>query len=349
MKALVYPEWGRLDIQEVPAPVLGDGEVLIRVSTCGICGSELESFRRRSPRRQPPLIMGHEFCGWVEASRNTREKWDPGKPVIAHALVHCGECLPCRRGDTNLCLDRQVFGMQRPGAFAEYVAVPERVLIPWPENVSSELAVFAEPLANGINAMRQGSAPRRSRVAVIGAGPIGLMCLLAAKRIHGSQVIVADRIPERLAAARSLGADATVNVREQELASALREHWNGPSAEYVIDAVGSSQTKTMSLEVTEPGGTAVWVGLHEDLIRLSTWEFTLHQKTVAGTYSGSMDDFRRAIELLSAAPFDIAWASHFPLDQGREAFQAMLGSDGLNIKAILRLNDRGGLQPGNSH
>ncbi len=339
MKALFYPEWGKLDIQEVAPPALQDGEVLIRVSRCGICGSELDTFRTRSPRRQPPLIMGHEFCGWVEAAKNTLGRWSEGQPVIAHALVHCGLCYPCLRGDTNLCLHREVFGMQRPGAFAEFIAVPERVLIPWGNDLPPDTAVFAEPLANGINAMRQGSSGRRSRVVVIGAGPIGLMCLFAARKIYQSDVIVADRIAERVDAARLLGADMAVHVPGQNLAAAMHQHWGGAGAEYVIDAVGSSETKKNSIALAEPGGTIVWVGMHDDLIQFNSYGLTLDQKTLAGTYSGSMSDLEQAVQLLSTEHLDTSWASRFPLDEGRAAFQAMLRPKRGSIKAILQLNN----------
>jgi L-iditol 2-dehydrogenase len=275
----------------------------------------------------------------VEATKNGSNRFAEGQAVIAHALVHCGRCSPCLRGDTNLCIHRQVFGIQRPGAFAEYIAVPERVLIPWRDELPADIAVFAEPLANGINAMRQGSSGRRSRVVVIGAGPIGLMCLFAAKKIYQSDVIVADRIVERVGAARLLGADVAIHVPGQSLAAAIHQHWSGAGAEYVIDAVGSSETKKNSIELSEPGGTIVWVGMHDDLIDFNSYGLTLHQKTLAGTYSGSMGDLEKAIQLLSTEHLDTSWATRFPLEEGGAAFEAMLGPTRGSIKAILELTN----------
>jgi threonine dehydrogenase-like Zn-dependent dehydrogenase len=239
--------------------------------------------------------------------------------------------------------------MQRPGAFAEYIAVPERVLVPWGNDLPADSAVFAEPLANGINAMRQGSSRRRSRVIVIGAGPIGLMCLFAAKKIYQSDVIVADRIVERVDAARLLGADMAVHVPGQSLAAAVHQHWGGDGAEYVIDAVGSSETKKNSIELAEPGGTIVWVGMHDDLIHLNSYGLTLHQKTLAGTYSGSMGDLEQAIQLLSTEHLDTSWATRFPLERGSAAFQAMLRPTRGSIKAILQLNNGITSLNGNRH
>jgi threonine dehydrogenase-like Zn-dependent dehydrogenase len=339
MKALYYPAWGKLEVKDVPKPSPVDGEVLVRVTNCGICGSELETFREASKRRMPPLIMGHEFCGQVAEIGGEGTNDLKGQRVIAHALVHCGECSFCRRGDTNLCVRRQVFGMHRPGAFAEYVRVPARVLIPWPEGIPAATAVFAEPLANGINAMRQGPTARKSRVVVIGAGPIGLMCLFAAKRVHHSCVVISDRIPERLEAARLLGANLTVNALYQNLETETQKYWSGERAEFVIDAVGSAETKLLSLNLVEPGGMVVWVGLHEDNMNLNSYALTLGQKCVSGSYSGSIDDLRLAAQLLAAGDFTTSWATQYSLEEGEAGFRDMLLGKGDKIKAILQFQD----------
>jgi threonine dehydrogenase-like Zn-dependent dehydrogenase len=280
--------------------------------------------------------MGHEFCGQVEQVHGAQAERLKGRRVIAHALVHCGECSACLRGDTNLCVRRQVLGMDRPGAFAEYVAIPERVLIPWPEDLPAATAVFTEPLANGINAMRQGSNARRSRVVVIGAGPLGLMCLFAAKRLYQASVMVSDRIPERLDAALMLGADLTVHASRQDLATETLKYWAGERAEFVIDAVGSSETKLLSLDLVEPGGRVVWVGLHEDRIELNSYELTLGQKCVSGSYSGSMDDLKQAAQLLASGVFETGWATRYTLEEGEAGFRDMLKGERNKIKAILQ-------------
>jgi threonine dehydrogenase-like Zn-dependent dehydrogenase len=337
MRALYYAAWQNVEVREVPSPHLQEGEVLVRVSHCGICGSELETFRNQSPRRTPPLVMGHEFCGFVEKTCDTTANWRTGSPVIVHALIHCGSCAACRRDDTNLCVRRQLFGMHRPGGYAEYVAVPEKVLVPWPEDMPGTTAIFAEPLANAINAMRQGSQARRRRVVIIGAGPIGLMCVLAAKQVYRSDVVVSDLISERLEAARAVGADVTVQAK-LDLPSKVRDCWPDGSAEFVIDAVGSSATKRLSLELVEPGGMVVWLGLHQDEISLSSYALTLEQKSVSGSYSGSMKDLQRAVKLLSSGILDTSWATQYPLEQGPVGFRNMLDGKGRNIKGILNLS-----------
>ena len=298
------------------------------------------SARAHSLRRTPPLVMGHEFCGVIEDVRGGSGNWKPGQWVIAHAVVHCGECAACRRGDTNLCSKWQIFGMHRPGGFAEFVAVPERVLIPWPEGTPGIAAVLAEPLANGINALRQAPLARKSRVVVIGAGPIGLMCAYAVKQLHGASVIVSDLVPQRLEAARLVGADRVVNSTNEDLAEIAREFWGGEQAEFVMDAVGASVTKRAALELVEPGGGVVWVGLHEDSMELDTYAITLPQKTVAGSYSGSFHDFEQAANILASGHIDTSWISQYELDDAEAGFRDVLGGNPEKIKAIFNMNGK---------
>lgn len=335
MRALYYPAWQQLEVKDLPTPLPAPGEALLRITNCGICGSELETFRALSARRTPPLVMGHEFCGQVESVGNSVATQWLGKRVIAHAVIHCGACSACERGDTNLCSERRLFGMHRPGGFAEFVAVPERVLIPWPEGLPGESAVFTEPLANGINAMRLLQHGTKKRVLVIGAGPVGLMCVLAASRLHGADPIVVDLVPERLAAARAMGARHTVDASKADLR--YDAYWRSldGKADYIVDAVGSARTKSLSLEVAAPGATVVWLGLQNDQVQIDSYQLILNQISLVGSYAGTMADLRAAAELLAANNIDLSWATIYPLAQGDHGFQEMLSGHSKNIKAIL--------------
>lgn len=338
MKALFYPSWNKLEITERRIPTPGPGEVLIRVSHCGICGSELETFRSKSTRRQPPLVMGHEYCGRVADAGPGVSDWKLGDRVISHALVHCGKCFFCQMRLTNLCESRKVFGMHLPGAFAEFVVAPTQALFSWPKELTADTAVLAEPLANGVNALRLDPAQSKQRVVVIGAGPIGLMCIAAARALYDSTVIAADLVPERLEAAASLGATAQFNPKNEEASAVLQRTWGLKFADYVIDAVGSASTKRLSLDIVRPGGTAVWVGLHDSHVELDTYPITLQQKRVLGSYSGSVDDVEEAIKILAAGAVNARWAKVFPLEDGVNGFFKMLEGKGDNIKGILDLS-----------
>ena len=333
MKALVYPAFDELAISERPKPEPAEGEVLLRVEACGICGSELESFKTRSPRRTPPLVMGHEFCGEITALGPGAVGFSTGQKVISNSIVSCGECVRCRRGDTHLCGRRQIFGMHRSGAFAEYVNVPARVLIPWPEHLPSKAACLAEPLANGVHMVNLTRHLEPKNVLVIGCGPIGLFAVQAFRELLGADVYAAELHPVRREVARGLGASLLTGSLVEEIQSATE----GEGADLVIDAVGAAETKRQSIAAARPGGAAVWIGLHENEMRLNSYDVTLSERQVFGSYTAAQAELEEAVRLLAEGRISVDdWVKTFPLDEGVEAFRRMLAAEGNDIKAVLQ-------------
>lgn len=340
MKVLLYPEYQRLELAEQSRPQPAEGEVLLRVASCGICGSELEAFKNRSPRRVPPLVMGHEFCGVVEEVGPGVRALAHGQRVISHSLFGCGLCVRCLRGDSHLCADRQLFGMNRAGAFAEYVTAPEKCLIPWPESLSVEAASLAEPLANGVHVVGLTRRLAPNSVVIIGAGPIGLMCQQAFQSLSSADTVVADFIPERLDAAGRLGTKHLINSRHEDFLAEVLNLTGGDGADVVVDAVGSGLSKQQSLAATRPGGATVWIGLHENTVSIDSHEITLRERSVHGSYAASLDELKVAADLLASGRVDgSSWIKTFPLVEGVEAFNRMLASRGDDIKAVLLPGD----------
>ncbi len=337
MKTLLYPAYDKLEIAESPEPSPGSGEVLVRVAACGICGSELEAFKKRSPRRVPPLVMGHEFCGVVEESGRGVTSLKPGDRVVSHSLISCGECNRCDRGQTHLCRHRRIYGMQSPGAFAEFVVAPQSTLIPWPATVPAEAACLTEPLANGVHVVNLTRRLEPRVVAVIGAGAIGLLCQQAFQTMIGAEVYVSDLIPERLQAASKLGARGTINSATENVAQVIRELTDGDGADIVVDAVGGGITKRLALEATRPGGATVWIGTHENSVTIDSHEITLAERQVLGSYAATMSELQFALDLITDGKVDAhSWTRQYPLESGVIAFQTMLTAQGDDIKAVLR-------------
>lgn len=336
MRVLLYPEFDRLEIADVALTPLAPDEVRIKVAACGICGSELESMKTRSPRRPPPLVMGHEFCGTVAEVGSAVRDQPIGRRVVSNSLVPCGRCVRCERGDTHLCAQRQIFGMHRPGAFAEYVNVPARCLIPWPENLPAEAAALAEPMANGIHVVRVSKHLPAATALVIGAGPIGLFCQQALQVLRGSKVYVADLSPERLAVAKKLGAARVINPREEDVVKVMLAETGGEGADLTVDAVGGAITKKNSLDALRPGGASVWIGLHENTVSLDTYGITLPEKQVLGTYAATIQELQQALDLMASGKVDaLSWVQRFSLEDGVTAFQRMLAAKGADIKAVI--------------
>jgi 2-desacetyl-2-hydroxyethyl bacteriochlorophyllide A dehydrogenase len=313
MKAMVYTAPLELQLLDVDEPKPLDGEVLVEVAAVGICGSELEGFANQSPFRVPPLIMGHEFAGI---------RVDDGTRVVVNPVVACRQCDLCLRGLTNICRKRAILGIQRPGGFAERVVVPSLNCFALPENVSMEAAVLVEPLANAVHAFRlaQNYDSLPLRVGVIGAGTLGFLVAMVARDRGVPYVAISDLSPERRSAAVATGASSIDEFLEGEF-------------DVVFDAVGSPSTRNASLELLRPGGTAVWIGLHGSDPGIDGLTLIRNEKRVLGTFCYQDQDYRAAIA--RAATLDVGWISKFPLDQGVEVFQRLVGGDVSSVKTLL--------------
>jgi threonine dehydrogenase-like Zn-dependent dehydrogenase len=336
MKTLLYPEYERLEVTDQPAPEPARGEVRLRVAACGICGSELEAFRNRSPRRVPPLILGHEFCGVVESVAPDVEVWAPGQRVVSHSLVACGTCVRCARGDTHLCAQRQIFGMHRPGAFAEMVCAPAKSLVAWPGTLAPEAASTAEPLANGIHVVGLARRIAPSLVVVVGAGPLGLLAQQAFRKLTAADVVMVDRVPERLETAKRLGAKEVIHSGEEDVVARITGMTGGEGADVVVDAAGAAWTKANSVRATRAGGMTVWLGLHENTIPFDSFDVTLGERTIQGSYCASIEELELAVDMLARGRVDgSSWVKTFSLDDGVKAFERMLKPAGDDIKAVI--------------
>lgn len=340
MKVLLYPAFEKIELSTWDEPRAAPDEVILKVAACGLCGSELEAFRNHSPRRVPPLVLGHEFCGTIVELGTNVQGFAVGDKVISNSLVACHDCIRCRRGDTHLCARRQIFGMNRLGAFGERVNVPAHCLIPWPKGLSADAACLAEPLANGVHVAHRLSSFKPKNVLIFGAGPIGLCCQQTAQIMLGARTIVADVHDARLQAAAECGAGKTVNSRSEDVVKIVQEMTDGEGVDAVVDAAGVEATKRLSLSATRAGGAIVWIGLGENTMSLNTFEITLPEKTVMGSYASTQAEMQQAVDLLASGAVKTSnWVQTFPLSEGVEAFHKMLKPSGKDIKAVIRPND----------
>lgn len=337
MKALVYPDWNALEVRDIPEPTPRRGEVVVRVAAVGICGSELEGFASRNPRRTPPLIMGHEFCGEITEVGEGVLRYRSGDRVVVNSVISCGRCQACRDGQTHLCPEREVFGMKRPGGFAQLCAVPVSTLLPLPEKVSPLQGALVEPLANGVHAMSLVRERFPETVLVIGAGTIGLMTLQVAKAAGALRVVAADTNERRLEVAHRLGAEPVFNPARTDLVVAVREFTKGRGADVVIDAVGAAVTRRVAVAASRPGGDVVWVGLHEDATELSGFDVVLGERRISGSYAVTPRDLEAGIGLFAHGKAEIVpWVKPFPLTEGAHVFRALVTAPPEDyIKAVL--------------
>jgi threonine dehydrogenase-like Zn-dependent dehydrogenase len=313
MRALVFTEPGRVVLRDEPSPVDVGDDVVLDVRAAGICGSELHGFRSVG-MRTPPLVMGHEFAGITP----------DGRRVVVNPLLSCGACPHCVAGRPQICAGRALIGVHRAGGFAEQVAVPGQTLHEIPASMGWTEAALVEPLANGVHAWGlAGSA--HGNVAVIGAGTIGLVCLLVARHAGCTEVVVADPSPQRRRVAAALGAQAVAALGPNEV------------FETVFDAVGLPATRAASTAGLASGGTAVWLGLATSEATVDGNDLVRAEKRVLGSFAYTDAEFAHAVEL--AGEVDLGWATDVPFDQAESMFMDLAGGRTDVVKAVLRVGE----------
>jgi threonine dehydrogenase-like Zn-dependent dehydrogenase len=325
MKTLTYLGPRRMEVRESPDPVPGAGEVRLHVTAAAICGSDLHGFREASPRRIPPLVMGHEVVGTVDAAGDGVADGLIGQRVVLMPVVSCGSCARCREGRPNLCPARMLMGMDFPGGFSEACTIPAAQCLTVPDGLSDEVASLTEPFANAIHSVERSVEPGAT-VLVIGAGPIGLFATRAAVLYGATHTFVVDPQPGRrdLAArqgGRPLPADGA--------AEALRAQTDGQGVDVVIDAAGFPATWRLALEAVRPGGRVEAVGLGSGEGPLNYHAVVAKGVQIVGSYACLPRDFDRALALLQSGEPDVfEWITTMPLSAGPAAFEALVdGSD----------------------
>ncbi len=265
MKALLLTAPSKLELVDFPEPKPADDEVLLRIRACGICGSDIHGWDGSTGRRQTPLIMGHEASGEVIATGPRVTSWRAGDRVTFDSTISCGTCRFCREGAVNLCENRRVVGVspteyKQHGAFAERLAIPERILYRLPDNLPFDQAAMVEPVSIAVHAVQRTKIAPNSTAVVIGSGMIGLLVIQVLRWAGAKNVVAVDLADNRLALAAQLGATHTINSGKVDAAAEVARITDGLGADTSFEVVGFTPTLNLALAVLKRGGTCVLVG-----------------------------------------------------------------------------------------
>ena len=340
MKALVLRDYLKFSYEDTPTPELAPGEVLVAVKACGICGSDVHGMDGSTGRRRPPVIMGHEAAGMI-AEANSANGWKPGDRVTFDSTIFCGACAFCRRGQINLCDNRRVLGVscedyRRQGAFAEYVAVPERVLYRLPDGLSFEDAAMIEPVSIAFHAVRRAPPVLNDTAVVIGAGMIGLFVIQALRLAGCGKILAVDVVADKLKLAQDLGASHAVNSGAVDALARIRDLTGGLGADLAVEAVGMPQTVDMAVRCVRKGGSVTLVGNVSPRAELPlqvavTRELSLYGSCASsGEYPACLDMLVRGA--IKTAPMLSAVA---PLAEGASWFDRLYRKEPGLLKVIL--------------
>ena len=346
MKALTLERPGALRLAEVPRAECGAGEVLIKISACGICTSDLEAIDGLRPATHItyPVVLGHEFSGVVEVVGESVSTVQPGARVTVKALPHCGVCRYCRRGETNLCLAYRwapsEMGFNRDGGFSEYVVASESHVFTIPDGISLELGALTEPGACVWTGVELTAPMPGEIVAVIGPGPIGLLAISFYKAFGCSQVIVVGTRDERNELAGRVGATDAVNVRREDALERLQALNSGEGPDIIFEAAGRPDAVRLALDGIRFGGRVAMAGVAGGgrKMDMECDYFVFRAAQVFGVYGATANGFNKSLEMLERNKNELAQLiTHvFALDDYEEAFDTVRQRREGVCKALLK-------------
>ena len=328
MKALVYTDQETLIFRDEVNAVAQEGETLIKVSAAGICGSDMHAYHGHDNRRLPPLILGHEISG---INQNNNDA------VVINPLIACGSCQECKTGREHLCQSRGLLGMtkpiNRPGGFAEFVAVPNHNIFTIPANADLNSLSLTEPTAVAYHAIKiaeQSSFTKiqQSKILIIGGGAIGLLLALILQAKDTQDITIIDTNAKRLVVCKNA---SNCNIAHPDDTNILDNNYD-----IAFDAVGFATTRKKSIQTIKQGGIIIHIGLSQADGEFDFRKTTLQEITFIGTYCYTNEDFQLSLNMLIEKKLgDLSWLDYRPLKDGAEAFKEIHDGSTASPKIIL--------------
>lgn len=328
---------GKIEFREIETPVPKAGEVLIRMMKIGVCGSDIHVWHGKHPFTSYPVTQGHEVSGEIAALGAGVENLEVGQKVTIQPQVVCGKCYPCRHGKYNLCETLKVMGFQTTGVASEYFAVDAAKVTPLPQEMSFDEGAMIEPLAVAVHAVRKFGDMQGMRVAVLGAGPIGILVAQAAKGMGAESVLITDISDLRLEKARQCGVDFCVNTRETDFGEALVSSFGPDKADVIYDCAGNNVTMGQAIRCARKGSTIILVAVFAGMAEVDLAVLNDHELDLNTTMMYRNEDYLEAIELVRAGKVDLKplISKHFAFRDYAEAYRYIDENRETTMKVII--------------
>ena len=340
MKTVVITEPGKIEIRETAMPKTEKGEALLKVLYCGICGADVASFTGNQPFTTYPRIPGHEFSAVIVEIPANDSGLKAGDIVTANPYFNCGKCYSCRRGFVNCCTDNQTMGVQRDGSFSEFIAMPvERIY--HGKGLSAKQLALIEPFSISQHAVSRAAIKPADKVLVVGAGPIGLFALLAAKQ-KCDRIAVSDLLDSRLALAKEYGADMVINTKNQSLAEAAKAFTSGDGFDVCIEACGLPETFLACIENAAFAANIILIGNGKRETSFNHSVLLKKELNIFGSRNSFKSDFQSLIELVAAGKADVLKmvSGVYEMDYAADAFNALSHNDGTLAKILIKIGEQ---------
>lgn len=339
MKAIVISEPNKIEIREVPMPEIKEGEALLKVKYVGICGADVASFTGNQPFTTYPRIPGHEFSAEIVEIPENDKGLKKGDIVTCNPYFNCGSCYSCERGFVNCCTDNQTMGVQRDGAFCEYIAMPvERIFLG--KGLSAQELALIEPFSISQHAVSRAEIKETDTVLVVGAGPIGLFALLAAKN-KCKKIAVADILDSRLEIATFYGADGVVNTKNKSLEEFTAEFTDGKGFDVCIEACGAPETFLGCIDSAAFAANIILIGNGKRETSFIHSVILKKELNIFGSRNALSKDFINNIEAVANKNADVMKmvSGVYSMDNALDAFKALANNDGSLAKLLINIGD----------
>jgi len=341
MKAFVLTGPNEFVYQDVPNPEYGPNDVLIRVRACGICGSDVHGMDGSTGRRQPPVIMGHEASGVIEAVGSGVKEWSSGDRVTFDSTIYCGTCAFCRAGRINICDNRRVLGVscdeyRQDGAMAELVVVPQHILYKLPDAVSFAQGAMVEAVSIAVHAAARTQVALNDAALVVGTGVIGLLTIQALRAAGCGTILAVDTDETRLELATLLGADTVFNPEKQTVLDEINVKTHGRGVDVAVECVGIESTVELSVQATRKGGTVTLVGNVSPSVKFPLQSVVTREITLNGSCA-SRGEYPACLDLIARGAIKVnpLISEIVPLSEGADAFKRLQQRERGLVKVIL--------------
>ena len=332
---------GKIEFREIPVPEIGENEVLIKIMKIGVCGSDIHVYHGEHPFTSYPVTQGHEVSGEVVKTGTAVSGIKPGQKVTIQPQVVCGRCYPCRHGKYNLCEELKVMGFQTTGVASHYFAVDQAKVTPLPDEMSYDEGAMIEPLAVAVHAVRRAGDVKGAKIAVLGAGPIGILVAQAAKGMGADQVMITDVSSLRLEKATECGVDFCVNTRNQDFGEAMVHNFGPDKADVIYDCAGNNITMGQAIKYARKGSVIILVAVFAGPGQLDLAVLNDHELDLNTSMMYRNEDYLDAIRLVNEKKVVLAplVSKHFAFGDYLKAYQYIDENRESTMKVIINVQE----------
>lgn len=289
---------GEIEFREVPVPEPEENQVLVKIRKIGVCGSDIHVYHGEHPFTSYPVTQGHEVSGEIEKLGSGIKGWKAGQKVTIQPQVVCGKCYPCRHGKYNLCEELKVMGFQTTGVASDYFAVDAAKVTPLPEEMSFDEGAMIEPLAVAVHAVKRAGNVEGAKIAVLGAGPIGILVAQTAKGLGAESVMITDVSDLRLEKAKECGADFCINTKTKNFGEAMVENFGPDKADVIYDCAGNNITMGQAIQYARKGSTIILVAVFAGTAQIDLAVLNDHELDLNTSMMYRNEDYLDAIRLV---------------------------------------------------